>query len=125
MSLPNSVLAWPHPLMITAAVVAVRATTAPRMTKYHLKAHASNGLQSLFSRLCSTMTTTRNSASTVMTTSARASCVSSWIFSPAISRHFVAASGLRVRSWMATATATIIKAVIIEAATTNAKTQTS
>ncbi|KAJ7277621.1 hypothetical protein C8J57DRAFT_1503465 [Mycena rebaudengoi] len=58
MSLPNSVLTWPHPLMITAAsshasnaasttwrisptilasVVAVRATTVPRMTTYHLK----------------------------------------------------------------------------------------
>ncbi|KAJ7236110.1 hypothetical protein C8J57DRAFT_1479252, partial [Mycena rebaudengoi] len=108
MSLPNSVLAWPHPLMITAAlshasnaasttwrtsptilasVVAVHATTAPRMTTYHLKGAC---IKQSFLKLCSTMTTARNSASTAMTTSARASCVSSWIFSPTISRHFIA-----------------------------------
>ncbi|KAJ7274188.1 hypothetical protein C8J57DRAFT_1467186 [Mycena rebaudengoi] len=98
MSLPNSVLAWPHPLMITAAsshasnaasttwrtsptilasVVTVRATTAPRMTTYHLKGACIKRAAKSFLKLCSTITTARNSASTAMTTSARASCVSS------------------------------------------------
>ncbi|KAJ7235205.1 hypothetical protein C8J57DRAFT_1479618, partial [Mycena rebaudengoi] len=116
MSLPNSVLAWPHPLMITAASSLTHTPQTPPRRLGEPVQQSSQAWPPLSSRLRSMMTTTRNSASTAMTTSARARCVSSWIFSPTISRHFVAASGLRTRSWVTT---------IIKMATTNAKTRTS